>query len=431
MSQPLGIRETSLVNALKVLTVERPGPPVVSTWACCRVGSRHERPGITGASHWVEHMLFKGGREFGKGQIFRQVARHGGVNNGFTNHDLTVYFETLPADALDLALRIEADRLRNSLFDPQEVASERTVVVSEREGAENRPAFLLAEEVAATAFREHPYRWSVIGHKPDLLAMTRDDLFGYYKAHYVPNNTVLVVAGRFEREKLLARVEGLFGSWPRGAGPPQPDCREPEQGAERRVVVRRAGGAALIQVAYHVPAASAPEFFALTVAATILSGASGLVMGGSVGGRTSRLHLALVRSALASGAYASCRPAAEPTLLTAGATVREGVELSRVEAVLLGEVEGLAERAPGEEEIQKARRQLRAAFAYSWDGATAIAGLTTVAEAICGHRWLETYLDRLEGVEAEDVRRVAETYLRPANRTVGHFIPTSEEGRPS
>ena len=430
MSQPLGITETVLDNGLKVLTVERSGPPVVSVWACCRVGSRHERPGITGASHWVEHMLFKGGREFGKGQIFRQVARHGGMNNGFTDHDLTAYFETLPADALELGLRIEADRLRNSLFDPDEVASERTVVLSEREGAENRPGFVLAEEVAATAFREHPYRWSVIGRKEDLLAMTRDDLFDYYRTHYVPNNAHLVVAGRFDRQKLLERVEDLFGSWPRGPEPPRPDCREPAQSAERRVVVRRAGGAALLQVAYHVPAAASPDFFPLTVAATVLSGASGLAMGGSVGGRTSRLHVALVRSGLASSAYASCRLAAEPTLLTAGATVCEGVDLGRVEEALLREVEGLAERPPTDHEMKKARCQLRAAFAYAWDGATAVAGLTTVAEAICGWRWLEDYVERLEAVSADDVQRVAAAYFKADNRTVGQFIPTTEGNGP-
>jgi len=426
VSKGLGIAEATLDNGLKVLTIERSGPPVVSVWACCRVGSRHEHPGITGASHWVEHMLFKGGREFAKGQIFRQVARHGGVNNGFTNHDLTVYFETLPADALDLGLRIEADRLRNSVFDPDEVASERTVVVSEREGAENRPGFVLAEEVAATAFREHPYRWSVIGHKQDLLTMSRDDLFNYFRTHYVPNNTHLVVAGRFERGALLERVEDLFGTWARGADPPQPRVVEPEQRAERRVIVRRAGGAALVQVAYHVPAATSPDFFPLTVAATVLSGASGLAMGGSVGGRTSRLHLALVRSGLASSAYASCRLAADPTLMNAGATVCEGVEVSRVEEVLLREVEGLAERPPTDREMEKARCQLRAAFAYAWDGATAVAGLTTVAEAICGYRWLETYLERLEAVSADDVAQVARRYLKPENRTVGHFIPTTD-----
>lgn len=420
----IDITEAQLDNGLKVLTVERRTAPVVSLWAWYRAGSANERPGITGASHWVEHMLFKGGREFAKGEIFRQVARHGGVNNGFTYYDYTAYFETLPAEAWDLGLRIEADRMANAAFEPAEVEAERTVVLSEREGNENQPGFLLSEEVRATAFRHHPYRWSVIGCKDDLRAMSRDDLYAYYRAAYAPNNAILVAAGHFDRARLLERVAELFGGIPRGPEPLRRDgAREPEQRAERRITLRQAGGAALIQAAYHIPAISHDDIYPLLVAATLLSGASGMGMGGGVGGRTSRLHLALVRSELATNAYAFCNAGRDPHLFHAGATVREGVEPERVEAALLAELERLAIQPPGEPEMEKARTQLHAAFAYAWDSVTGIGAVVGSAEAVDSYRRVLAFLGRIDAVTAGDVQRVAAGYFRESNRTVGVFIP--------
>ncbi|MHC4593288.1 MAG: M16 family metallopeptidase [Planctomycetota bacterium] len=154
-----GITEHRLANGLKVLMKPMRTAPVVSVWIWYRVGSRHERPGITGISHWVEHMLFKGTPEFTKGEIFKSICRVGGSNNGFTREDNTVYFETLPTEHLDLGLRIEADRIVNSTFDADEVASERTVIISEREGAENHPQMRLREAVNGIAYQVHPYRW--------------------------------------------------------------------------------------------------------------------------------------------------------------------------------------------------------------------------------------------------------------------------------
>ena len=424
-SARLGIEQTILDNGLTVLTIERPAVPVASVWAWYRVGSRNERPGITGASHWVEHMLFKGGKEFGKGQIFKQVAKHGGTNNGFTSHDFTAYFETLPSEAMDLGLRIEADRMANALFDPAEFESERTVIISEREGAENRPSYLLDEEISATAFREHPYRWSIVGWKDDLRKMTRDDLYGYYKTYYAPNNAFLVVAGQFDRPLLLDRVRQLYGPIPRADAPPHVAVRERPQRTERRVTLRQAGGAAVVRVAYHVPEVSHDDVYPLSVASTILSGAQGLGMGGNVGGRTARLHVALVRSELASAAWAGSRATIDPHLFNAGATVREGVEPERVEAALIAELERLATDPPTDQELAKARTQFRAAFAYAWDSVTGIGAVVGSTEAVDSHKRLETLLERFEAVTAADVQRVAATYFAETNRTVGHFVPTN------
>ena len=421
----LGIQEATLDNGLKVLTVERHSAPVASVWAWYRVGSRNERLGITGASHWVEHMLFKGGREFGKGEIFKQVAKHGGVNNGFTYYDYTAYFETLPAEALDLGLRIEADRMAYALFDPAEVDSERTVIISEREGAENHPSYLLHEELNAAAFHEHPYRWSILGYKDDLRRMTREDLYGYYRTYYAPNNAFLVVTGHFDRDALLRRIEELYGPIPRGPEPPALRVAEPPQRTERAVTLRQSGGAALVNVVYRIPDALHPDVDALTVASTILSGASGMGMGGGVGGRTSRLHVALVRRQLATNAHAHCEAGIDPHLFGAGATVRQGVDAAAVEAALVGELERLAAEPPSDQEMAKARTQIHAAFAYAWDSVTGIGGVAGSTEASEGYERLETFLDRIDAVTAADVQRVAAAYFVPSNRTVGRFIPTN------
>jgi zinc protease len=242
-----------LDNGLRVLVKEIHAAPVVTLWAWYRVGSRNELPGITGVSHWVEHMLFKGTDGFGKGEIMRQVSRLGGYLNGFTSEDQTVYLETLPRDYLELAVRIESDRMVNARFSADDVTAERTVILSERAMAENDPGFLLYEEVQAAAFRVHSYRWHVLGWRCDLEAMTRDDLFDYYRTYYRPNNCVIVAAGDFTSAEALDLVRRHFGDIAAGAEPPAQRAVEPPQLGERRVTLHRPGAAARVQVVYHVP----------------------------------------------------------------------------------------------------------------------------------------------------------------------------------
>jgi len=170
-----------LENGLKVLTKEVHATPVASLYIWYRVGARNERPGLTGISHWVEHMLFKGTEKFPKETIKRVIEGNGGKWNGFTSMDYTAYYEVLPADKIEVGLALEADRMQNSIFDPEEVENERTVILSERAGAENSPQFALREEVQATAYKAHPYQWGIIGWNSDLQTMTRDDLYSYYR----------------------------------------------------------------------------------------------------------------------------------------------------------------------------------------------------------------------------------------------------------
>ncbi|MCI0476684.1 MAG: insulinase family protein, partial [Anaerolineales bacterium] len=294
------IKEAHLDNGLMVLLKPVRTAPVATFWVWYRVGSRNEVSGITGISHWVEHMMFKGTPTLSKGEIMHVINRNGGVDNAFTSSDYTAYFELLPSDRIDLALRIESDRMVNALFEPEEVASERTVIISEREGAENEPRFWLGEEVLAATFKVHPYHHDTIGWKTDLETMTRDDLYSHYKTYYAPNNAVIVAAGDFDSDEMLAKIQKAFGAIPRGKDIPLVKSVEPPQEGERRVVLRRPGPASYFHAAYHAPKASVPDYFPVFVLVGVLTGVGGMSFSGHGSpGRSSRLYRALVETGLA------------------------------------------------------------------------------------------------------------------------------------
>lgn len=421
---------TTLANGLTVLTREIHDAPVATFWVWYRVGARNEVPGITGISHWVEHMLFKGTPTFKKGEIFRAVTKNGGTLNGFTWLDYTTYFETLPSDRLELALRIESDRMVNSIFDPDEVASERTVIISEREGSENHPTFHLDEEVSAAAFKVHPYGQGVIGWKCDLQSITREDLYGWYRGHYAPNNAVAVAVGDFQTDELLGKVERYFGGIPAGPAVPALRSVEPAQQGERRVIVRRPGPTPYLEVAYHAPAAADPDTVALMVLDAVLSGAKPMGLGGREGGlgRSSRLYRRLVEGGLASGAGSSFALTRDPYLFGVSATVRPGVDIGRVESAVFEEVDRLRAEGATDDELAKARKQVRAQLVYGSEGVTSIGYWLGSLESVHSHKLFDNLLERVDAVATDDVRRVAATYLGENSRTVGQFIPDGHGG---
>ena len=417
---------TVLSNGLVVILREVHTAPVATFWIWYRVGSRNEVPGITGISHWVEHMLFKGTPTLGKGEFPRLINRHGGSWNGFTWKDFTAYFETLPAEHLGLGLRIESDRMRNSLFNPDEVESERTVIISEREGAENNPEYALYEEVEAAAYRVHTYRHAVIGYKSDLLAITRDDLVRHYETYYVPNNAVVVAVGDFDSASLLREIRTSFEPIPAGSPPPPVRSVEPPQEGERRVSVRRPGGAVpQLQMAFHAPAAGDPEFFPVLLLDGVLSGfkGPGVFGGAAMGVRTSRLYRALVEQQLAVDTGSAFRPTLDPTLFEVGATLRPGVSPEHVEAVVLGELQRLSEEPVGPEELEKLRKQARAQWVYSGDGVGGQAVLLGSTEIVADGDYLERFLDRLMSVTPAAMQKAAARVFDDRNRTVGWYLP--------
>ncbi|GBD22239.1 putative zinc protease [bacterium HR28] len=426
MREGSAVVETRLENGLTVLVQPLRHAPVVSCWIWYRVGSRNEPPGLTGVSHWVEHMLFKGTPRFPPGSIFRQVNRWGGTLNGFTWLDYTAYFETLPTPGWELALEIEADRMVAASFDPAEVERERTVILSERAGSENQPGTYLREEVVAAAFRAHPYGHPVIGYREDLLHITRDELYQHYRTFYQPNNAVLVVVGDVEPVAALQAVEHHFGGIPAGTMPPALRVTEPEQWGERRVTVRRPAPTAQLLMAWRVPAASHPDIPALLVLDAVLSGGKPVAFGGSGMGRSARLYRALVAPGLCTAAVSSMSLTLDPFLFTISATLTPLVEPRNVEQLVDDVVRRIREDPVSEEELARAKRQLAVQFAAANESAQSRAALLGSLAVVCPERSPEQLWREIEAVTSDDLLRVANTYLRPERRTVGWLEPSPE-----
>ena len=402
--------EHTFENGLKLLVREDRSAPVASFWLFYRVGAADERPGITGISHYLEHMVFKGTERFKKGDIPNLVRGNGGVLNGQTSFDYTLYFETLPSDRIEVALQIESDRMVNCLIDPREVELERTVVLSELEGAENDPLFHLHITVQSIAYQVHPYRWPVIGWRCDLERITRDDLWQYYRRFYVPNNAVAVIAGDIDPGRAIELVGRYFGDLPRGEEPERARPPEPPQMGERRVKLHKRSNLAHVLIAYHIPEASHPDIYPL------------LVLESAMNGRSGRLYKALVEKELATTAWASVRMLREPGLILFGATAKEGVPIERVEEALLKEIEGIREGL-SEAELERAKNLRESGFLLSMDSVSSQARMIGFYEMVSSYKQLEEYLDKLKEVRAEDVARVAGRYLTERNRTVGWLVP--------
>jgi zinc protease len=420
------ITRYTLPNGLLILLKEIHNAPVISQWIWYRVGSRDEQPGKTGISHWVEHMQFKGTPRFPANTLDKAIARLGGYWNAYTHLDWTTYFETMPADKIELAIQLEADRMVNSTFDPAEVASERTVIISERQGSENEPVFQLSEAVQMSAFSTHTYRHEVVGDLTDLQTMQRDDLFSHYRTYYIPNNAVLAIAGDFETENMLGRLRQAYENIPPGPQLTRSISPEPAQTSEHQLTVAGPGTTTYLEVAYHVPAATHPDFFSLMVADSLLSGAGSLNMFSSgISNRTSRLYRALVERELAVSIHGGLQATIDPFLYSFTAIIHPESSVEKVITALAAELQHLMETPPSQEEIKRAVKQAKALFAYGSESITNQAFWMGLSEMIASDHWYENYLAQLEAVTAQDVQSAAQAYLQPANRTLGVYLPNS------
>jgi zinc protease len=415
-----GVRETRLPNGLRVLTKEVRSGPVVSFGIWYQVGSRNEHNGITGISHLLEHMMFKGTQRYRVGEIARTLFLNGASFNANTFYDWTSYFETLAADRLELAIELEADRMFNSRIDKADLDSEMTVVRSELEGGENDPDTLLRQAVTASAIQAHPYHWPVIGWRSDVELMPREALREYYRAHYGPNNATVVIVGDFETKLALDLVTKHFGPIQPIPAPPPVYTTEPEQRGERRIVVNQAGALPIVTLAYKVPAASHPDFYALDVLGTVLGE-----------GRTGRLYQALVERELASSVDAGAPSLRDPFLFYVTATARPGVSAPKLEAAMLDEIERIKTAPITAEELARATRRIESSFAYQTESVTAQARELGYWAMVADWRYLTTYMDRIRALTPEAVQTVANRYFLTDKRTVGHFVPSLAEPSPA
>jgi len=418
------VLQHQLSNGMQVMLKELHTAPIVSHWIWYRVGSRDERPGNTGISHWVEHMQFKGSPQFPAGVLDKAVSRDGGVWNAFTYMDWTTYFETMPADKIDLGLRLESDRMTNSLFDADEVASERTVIISERQGNENQPLFRLGEAIQAAAFRVHPYHHEIIGDMADLETISRDDLYRHYRTYYRPNNAVLVVTGAFETDEMLARIQELYEAIPQGDDVLRLLRPEPPQMGEHRLTVEGPGETSYVQAVYHSPAAVDPDFFPFVVLDSLLTGPSSLnLFGGGISNKTSRLYRCLVDGEVAVNVNGNLPATIDPFLYNITVTVHPERKPEEAITVLDDEIRRIQDDLPNQDALQRAVKQARALFAYGSESITNQAFWLGFSEMFASYEWFNDYLDNLESVTPEDVQRIAQEYLRPQNRVLGTYLP--------
>jgi zinc protease len=427
------VRETVLDNGLKVLVQEVHTAPLASVWCWYKVGSKDEGPGLTGVSHWVEHMNFKGTRNIPRDQVKGIIEQFGGTWNGYTWIDQTTYLETASSDALDRMLFIEAERMSACLYTPDDCESERTVIISELKGGENDPEQLLDIELTAAAFRVHPYQHPTIGWLSDLETMTRDDLYGHYRRFYIPNNATLVIVGDVDTDTVLRQVEHHFGAIPAGDTPPRVrGSIEPPQQAERRVHFRKEGTTAYWRAAFHAPAVSDPDFFPMLFIDAALSGASGVNLWSGhqvpTPQRSARLYRAVVDRGLASNVGGAVLPTEHPFLYYIWGTVAERQTLKNVEEAILTEVDRLAQYGITEAEFTKVRTQLRARFVYEIDSVTDIAHQLGYFETIGSWKTFQNLIPRLATVTVDQVNAVARRYLTADNRTIGWFEPEVVHG---
>ncbi|WP_322793704.1 pitrilysin family protein [Bellilinea sp.] len=419
------ILRAQLPNGLTVQLKEIHTAPLISHWVWYRVGSRYEQNGKRGISHWVEHMQFKGTPRFPPGTPDKAIARTGGSWNAFTHMDWTTYFETLPADHLALALELESDRMINSLFDPQEVEAERTVILSELAGNLNEPLFLLSNAVQKASFEQHPYRNEVIGTPEDLQNIQRDELYEHYRRYYHPANALIAIAGDFDAQETLRQIEDWYGAIPAGKPAENPTTPEPPVPEERHLAVSGPGETVYLQIAYRSPAAVDADFFSMTVLDSLLAGPTSLNMfgGGGISNKTSRLYRALIEKELAVGVSGGMQATCDPFLYDLTITLRPDSNPDEVLAAIDDEIKRLQDTPVSPQEIQRAIKQARAMFAYGSENITNQAFWLGFAEMFAEYTWFSGYLTRLAEVTPADVQRAAQRWLPPNQRVVGIFYP--------
>jgi zinc protease len=418
---------TTLDNGLRVLIREEHTAPLASVWCWYKVGSKDESPGLTGVSHWVEHMNFKGTENIPRDQVKGIIEQFGGSWNGYTWIDQTTYLETATCDALDRMLFIEAERMSHCLYHPDDCESERTVIISELQGGENDPDALLDQEVTAAAFKAHPYRHPTIGWLTDLQTMTRDDLYGYYRRYYVPNNATLVIVGDVHRDEVLRKVEKYFGGIPAGPVPPRIRTVEPEQNGERRVIIEKEGTTAYLKLAYHAPRTSDPLFVPSLLLDAVLTGAKGVNLWNSFRvpppQRNARLYRALVETGFASAVSGAMLPTEDPFLYSVSATATDGTSLLAVEESLLSELERVRRDGVTLPELARAKAQLHARLVFDDDSVTNIAHQLGYFATVATVDVLTAMPQQIATATLEQVAAAARLLLVPSNRTVGWFRP--------
>jgi zinc protease len=412
-------KETKLKNGLRVITVEDHTAPVIALAITYNVGSRNERKGRTGFAHLFEHMMFKGSENVGTGEHFYLVFNNGGNMNGTTNEDRTNYFEALPANQLDLALYLEADRMKSLVISKENLDNQRNAVQEERrQGVDNQPYGKSSEVQQELLYDNFAYEHSVIGSMEDLTAASVEDVAAFFKQYYAPNNAVLTLVGDFNTAEALKKIRQNFESIPSQPAPPPVDMTEPVQTAERRANVDDAlARAPQVDLAFKAVPGNTADFYALQVLSAALQS-----------GQSSRLFQALVKDKqLVTNVFGFMDEKRGPGALYISATLKPGGKPADVEAAIYEEIARLQKEGIADWELQKAKNTTRRNFINSLQSSLTRAvnmGIYTVYYN--EPNLINTRLDKVNAVTKADVQRVADKYLTATNRTVVITMPKSK-----
>lgn len=406
------VKQFTLKNGMKIMVLEDDSIPNANMYLFWRAGSRNEYPGTTGLSHFFEHMMFNGSKNYGPKMFDRTMEAAGGANNAYTTENSTVYTDWFPADALELMFKLEADRIQYLDIDPAVVESERGVVTSERStGLENSNFRTLHEEVKGSAFRAHPYSWSVIGHDSDIANWSLQDLKDYHKTYYAPNNAIVVIVGAVKFDNVKALAEQYFEPIPAQEPPREVHTVEPEQKGERRVYVRKESvSSSNIMMVFHIPETQHEDYYALTMLGDILAT-----------GNSSRMMQSLVfEQELATSLFTYIPESIDPNLFYIYAVAGQGVEADKLEKAMIAELNKVVKEGVSEQELQKVKNRRKVDFYREMSTINGKANTIGTYEFYFGdYQKLFDAPEKYNQVTAEDVQRVAKQYLRKANRTVG------------
>lgn len=411
------VKSFSLKNGMKIFVLEKHSIPNANMYLFYRVGSRNEYTGITGISHFFEHMMFNGAKKYGPKEFDRTMEANGGSNNAYTTENNTVYTDWFPASSLEIIFDLESDRIANLNFDPKMIESERGVILSERStGLENNPLEQLWQETQATAFVAHQYQWPVIGWESDIKNWTKEDLENYFHTYYAPNNCVVVISGDVKYDEVKKLAQKYFEPIPAGPKPRSLHTIEPEQVGERRVFVKRTVPNPYLMITYHVPQSGTKEYYAIDLLSSILSE-----------GKSSRLYSSLVENQQLAVEVGSYYPDAfDPTLFYFYGICNDGISASKLENAILEEIDKIIKEGISESELQKVKNQKLMDFYRTTETINGMSNTIGNYELFFGdYKKLFTAPDDYKKVTVEDIRNVAAKYFTKQNRTVG-ILQTEE-----
>ena len=413
------IKTFTLNNGMKFLVAEDNSIPNANMYLFYKVGSRNEHPGITGLSHFFEHMMFNGSKKYGPKMFDQTMEFNGGANNAYTTQNVTVYTDWFPVNAMETIFEPESDRIASLNIDSKMVESERGVVLSERStGLENSPWRMLSDALNASAFQEHPYHWTVIGYETDIKNWTKEDLEQYFRTYYAPNNCVVVISGNVKVDEVKRMAEKYMATIPANLPPKPVHLVEPPQTGERRVTIQKEVPSPYLMIGYHTPEATNKDYYSLSILNAVLTS-----------GNSSRLYSELVdKKQLANMVGSDFSESFDPNLFTLYAIAAKGIKESEIESAIYSEIDKIKKDGITENELQKIKNQKLIEFYAQIETINGKSNNIGTYELFFGdYRKMFDAPAEYSKVSIEDVKRVAIQYFNKSNRTVGILKSNVEE----